>query len=186
MAKKLKGKNIITLILVVIFALTWVYNNLSLRDEPSTSAYSSTLDNTVSENTETQTIDTKTSQSKTDDKLEASSKKLSIDQLTAEIHVIQYLKQNNKLPDYYITKNEARKLGWQTKHKNLCDAAPGKAIGGDHFGNFEKKLPIKKGRKYTEADINYNCGSRGQHRIVFSNDGLIFVTKNHYKSFEEK
>jgi len=108
----------------------------------------------------------------------------SIDQLTAENTVIDFVKKNHQLPDYYLTKNEAKKLGWNPSRGNLCEVLPGKAIGGDHFGNREGKLP--KGEKYFEADVNYNCGNRNGDRIVFTKNGEVYLTKNHYKSFEEK
>lgn len=108
-----------------------------------------------------------------------------IDELTAEKKVIAYLQENGSLPDYYINKKEARQNGWVSKKGNLCESVPGRAIGGDVFTNREKILPSEKGRIWYEADINYNCGRRNGERIVFSNDGLIFVTHNHYKSFKE-
>lgn len=107
-----------------------------------------------------------------------------IDQLTEEKTVIQFIRQNHKLPDYYITKNQARSLGWNPSKGNLCEAAPGKAIGGDVFGNRERKLPY--GKKYFEADVNYHCGSRKADRIVFTKDDDVYLTKNHYKSFEQQ
>jgi len=108
----------------------------------------------------------------------------SIAELTNENVVINYLKTHQKLPDYYLTKNEARKLGWIPSEGNLCEKLPGKAIGGDYFGNREGQLPKQKGRKYFEADINYNCGRRDAERLIYSNDGLIFITKDHYKTFK--
>ena len=108
-----------------------------------------------------------------------------IDILTEEKKVWGYLKENGKLPDYYITKKEAQKGGWVAKEGNLCKVLPGRAIGGDIFTNREKTLPVKKGRVWYEADINYECGRRNAERLVFSNDGLIFVTHDHYKNFEE-
>jgi guanyl-specific ribonuclease Sa len=63
--------------------------------------------------------------------------------------------------------------------------APGMSIGGDTFGNREGILPKEKGRKYYECDVNYEGGYRGGERIVYSNDGLIFYTEDHYKSFEQ-
>ncbi|SFN09963.1 ribonuclease [Chryseobacterium oleae] len=107
-----------------------------------------------------------------------------IDQLTEEKTVINYLKQNHRLPDYYITKNEARKLGWNPSKGNLCEVLPGKAIGGDHFSNREKRLP--QGEKYFEADVNYTCGNRNSDRIIFTGNGDVYLTKNHYKSFEKQ
>lgn len=112
------------------------------------------------------------------------SDKQSIDELTNENTIINYVKQNNQLPDYYITKNEAKKLGWNPSHGNLCEVLPGKAIGGDHFGNREGKLP--KDEKYFEADVNYSCGNRNSDRIVFTKNGEVYLTKDHYKSFEKK
>ena len=109
----------------------------------------------------------------------------SIDALTEEKRVTDYLKENGKLPDYYITKKEAQREGWIAKEGNLCDVLPGRAIGGDIFTNREKTLPVKKGRIWYEADINYDCGRRNARRVVYSNDGLIFVTHDHYKNFEE-
>ncbi len=108
-----------------------------------------------------------------------------IDTLTEEKKVTDYLKENGKLPDYYITKKEAQRDGWVAKEGNLCEVLPGRAIGGDIFTNREKTLPVKKGRVWYEADINYECGRRNARRVVFSNDGLIFVTHDHYKNFEE-
>ncbi|ASK30239.1 ribonuclease N [Chryseobacterium sp. T16E-39] len=108
----------------------------------------------------------------------------SIEQLTAEKTVISYVKQNHQLPHYYITKNEARKMGWNPSQGNLCDVLPGRAIGGDRFGNREGSLP--KGNQYFEADINYNCGNRNADRIIFTKNGDVYLTKNHYKSFEKQ
>ncbi|MCT2561500.1 ribonuclease domain-containing protein [Chryseobacterium herbae] len=108
----------------------------------------------------------------------------SIDQLTKEKTVINYVKQNHMLPDYYITKNEAKKLGWNPSKGNLCDVLPGKAIGGDYFSNREKRLP--QGEKYFEADVNYSCGNRNADRIIFTKNGDVYLTKNHYKSFEKQ
>lgn len=106
-----------------------------------------------------------------------------IDQLTEQNVVVNYLITYKKLPDYYIKKGKARKYGWDAFAGNLCEALPGRAIGGDRFGNWEAKLPNEPGRVWYEADINYNCGRRGADRLVYSNDGLIYVTNDHYKNF---
>ena len=100
-------------------------------------------------------------------------------------HVAAYLRAFGKLPSNYITKKEAQALGWVSTLGNLWDVAPGKSIGGDRFGNYEGQLPTAKGRKYTECDIDYSGGSRNAKRIIFSNDGLIFYTEDHYTTFEE-
>lgn len=107
-----------------------------------------------------------------------------IDDLTEENTVIDYVKSNHLLPDYYITKGEARKQGWIASKGNLCDVLPGRAIGGDNFNNREKTLP--SGNKYFEADVNYNCGNRNADRIVFTKNGEVWLTKNHYNSFEKQ
>ena len=109
-----------------------------------------------------------------------------IDELTNDEIVVKYLKEHGELPEYYITKSEAKSLGWIPSKGNLCEVAPGRAIGGDIWTNRQKSLPTKSGRRYFEADLNYNCGNRNADRVVFSNDGLVFVTFDHYRSFEEK
>ncbi|PHM53327.1 ribonuclease domain-containing protein [Xenorhabdus sp. KK7.4] len=106
-----------------------------------------------------------------------------IDVLTEQHRVASYLKQHHKLPDYYITKKQARRLGWEPRKGNLCEAVPGKAIGGDRFTNREHKLPDEAGRQWFEADVNYNCGRRGSDRLLYSNDGLIYLTLDHYNHF---
>lgn len=94
--------------------------------------------------------------------------------------VAAYLIQYEKLPQNYITKKEARKLGWQGG--SLEDFAPGKSIGGDTFGNREKLLPQED--SYKECDID-TAGeeSRGAKRLVYSDDGDIYYTDDHYESF---
>lgn len=89
------------------------------------------------------------------------------------------------LPEYYITKKEAKELGWKKYLGNLDDVAPGNMIFGGRFYNDQEKLPQKNGRIWFEADINYVDGFRNGERILFSNDGLIFVTYDHYATFIE-
>lgn len=97
--------------------------------------------------------------------------------------VALYLYIYGRLPNNYITKSEARDLGWESG--GLKAFAPDKCIGGDRFGNYEGLLPTAKGRTYTECDIDtLGKSSRGAKRIVFSNDGLIYYTQDHYESFE--
>jgi guanyl-specific ribonuclease Sa len=96
--------------------------------------------------------------------------------------VALYIHLFGHLPKNYITKSKAQDLGWTGG--SLEPYAPGYSIGGDYFGNYEKLLPTKKGRKYTECDIDTRGKkSRGDKRIVFSNDGLIYYTDDHYNSF---
>ena len=97
--------------------------------------------------------------------------------------VALYLQLYGSLPENYITKQEAEELGWEGG--SLEPYAPGKCIGGNRFGNYEGLLPEKEGRTYQECDIDtLGAGSRGAKRIVFSNDGLIYYTEDHYSSFE--
>ena len=107
-----------------------------------------------------------------------------IDELTEERKIIDYVKANKQLPDYYLTKSEARNQGWIASKGNLCDVLPGRAIGGDKFSNREKTLP--KGEQYFEADVNYNCGHRNADRIVFTKNGEVWLTHDHYKSFQKQ
>ena len=96
--------------------------------------------------------------------------------------VALYLYTYGHLPENFITKDEARDLGWEGG--SVEKYAPGCAIGGDKFGNREGILPKEKGRQYYECDIDTNGrSSRGAKRIVFSNDGLIYYTDDHYESF---
>lgn len=101
---------------------------------------------------------------------------------TTRDDVALYIHTYGKLPQNFITKKEAQSLGWSGG--SLEPYAPGKCIGGTHFGNYEGKLPEKEGRSYTECDIDtLGQSSRGAKRIVFSNDGLIYYTEDHYSSF---
>lgn len=104
---------------------------------------------------------------------------------TSKEDVKNYLIEYEKLPSNYIKKKEAMELGWESKDGNLWDVADGKSIGGDNFGNREGLLPKEKRRKYFECDIDYAGGFRNGKRIVYSNDGLIYYTDDHYKNFEK-
>lgn len=103
---------------------------------------------------------------------------------TDKENVALYIHTYGKLPQNYISKKTAESLGWNSGEA-VSTVAPGKSIGGDRFGNYEQLLPKKKGRQYYECDIDaYGKKSRGAKRIVFSNDGLIYYTDDHYESFE--
>ncbi|WP_419500406.1 ribonuclease domain-containing protein [Dialister invisus] len=103
---------------------------------------------------------------------------------TDKDHVAAYIHIYRKLPPNYITKAEARSLGWKDKG-TLDQVAPGKSIGGDRFSNYEKILPDAPGRSWKECDIDYVKGNRNAKRICFSNDGLIYYTSSHYQDFEK-
>ncbi len=94
------------------------------------------------------------------------------------------LKYNGALPDYYIEYTEAIQKGWKPK-KSLSNYIPGKMIGGRIYDNEDQHLPNADGRIWREADINYKTGRRNKQRVVWSNDGLIFVTYDHYETFYE-
>ncbi len=103
---------------------------------------------------------------------------------TSKNEVALYIYTYKKLPSNYITKKEAEALGWKSGNNSSLDkVAPGKSIGGDSFGNYEKLLPTKSGRKYYECDIDYKSGNRNSKRIIYSNDGLIYYTDDHYETF---
>lgn len=104
---------------------------------------------------------------------------------TSKEEVSEYLFTYNKLPPNFIRKKEAQQLGWVASQGNLWEVAPGKSIGGDRFYNREGLLPEKKDRLWYECDIGYSGGKRGAKRLVFSSDGLIYYTEDHYRSFTE-
>lgn len=102
---------------------------------------------------------------------------------TTKEDVALYIHLYGRLPDNFITKKEAQQLGWTGG--SLEPYAPGCCIGGSRFGNYEGLLPEADGRAWTECDINtLGAKSRGPERIVFSNDGLIYYTGDHYQTFE--
>ena len=97
-------------------------------------------------------------------------------------HVALYIHEFGHLPGNYVTKKEAEKAGWSGG--SVQKYLPGKAIGGDRFGNNEGLLPSKSGRTYYECDIDTDGkSSRGAKRIIFSNDGLVYYTDDHYEHF---
>ena len=104
---------------------------------------------------------------------------------TSKDEVALYIHTYNKLPINYITKRQAEEQGWDSSSGNLDEVLPGMSIGGSSFGNYESKLPKANGRQYFECDIDYEGGYRNSKRLVYSNDGLIFYTEDHYENFEQ-
>lgn len=97
--------------------------------------------------------------------------------------VAAYIKEFHKLPSNYITKKQARELGWEGGP--LKKYAPGKSIGGDVFTNRQHILPDSD-HKYIECDINANGTSRGAERIVYNTgDFRVYYTADHYNTFKE-
>lgn len=189
-------KKIIGLLTAAVIALSvpgcGVYQN-AVPDTAAEATLTSETE-TCPASTETQTAETRVSETaikkteKTASVSETAAEKLSVEKdgsYTTPEDVAEYIHTFGTLPDNFITKSEAKALGWDNKKGNLRDVADGKSIGGDHFGNYEGLLPEKKGRKYTECDVNYNGGYRGSERIIFSNDGLIYYTNDHYKTFTQ-
>ena len=95
-----------------------------------------------------------------------------------------WLKYFGKLPEYYSTKDYAYSVGWRDG-KSPAKFLPGRMISGGIYYNSNGHLPDVTGRIWYEADINYYDGRRNRHRILWSNDGLIFVTYDHYETFHE-
>lgn len=102
---------------------------------------------------------------------------------TAPEEVAAYLHLYGELPENFITKRKATDLGWESNKGNLWEVTDEMSIGGDNFGNREGRLPDQDGRRWYECDVNYEGGYRGAERLVFSNDGLIFYTGDHYETF---
>lgn len=95
-----------------------------------------------------------------------------------------WLKLFGKLPDYYITKQEAmQKYGWNPRRNTLEGKAPGKMIGNEPYDNEDHRLPEKEGRVWYECDVDYQRGSRRDNpkRLFYSNDGLMFYSTDHGK-----
>lgn len=198
--KKL-GVLLCTLICICGFA-SCVYETYELTDssvtEPYTESYTETLsesdeggDNYEAVQSEATTSESPAPTSVTSAERETSETTLSVQSVEKDgsyispEDVAEYIHTFGTLPDNFITKSEAKKLGWDSSKGNLWDVAYGKSIGGDRFGNYEKLLPEAEDRTYTECDVNYEGGYRGSERIIFSNDGLIFYTNDHYESFEQ-
>ena len=104
---------------------------------------------------------------------------------TSKEEVALYIHLYGHVPSNYVTKTKARKAGWVNTEGNLWDVLPGKSIGGGGFSNDDGMMPDAPGREWFECDIDYDGGYRNAKRLVYSNDGLIFYTGDHYKTFEQ-
>jgi hypothetical protein len=96
-----------------------------------------------------------------------------------------WLMYRNRLPDYYVTKEEAIAAGWDSRQGNLANVCPDKMIGGNLYKNRRALLPTAQGRIWREADFDFIDGYRNNKRILYSNDGLIFVSYDHAQTFYE-
>jgi ribonuclease T1 len=116
------------------------------------------------------------------DDLRPFARSLGLRDIDGFVETVATLRRDGKLPERYLTKDAAARAGWKPG-EDLCRTAPGKAIGGDRFGNRERRLPVASGRTWYEADLDFACGRRGAKRLVWSSDGLIYVTTDHYQTF---
>jgi len=113
--------------------------------------------------------------------LPAFAQSVGLREVEAFVETVQSLRTANRLPPRYVTKDEARAHGW--RGGGLCALWPGHVIGGDRFHNFGTAFPAAPGRIYREADLDGDCHSRGPKRLIFSSDGRIYVTVDHYSTF---
>jgi len=118
------------------------------------------------------------------DALESFARGVGLRDVAGFVETVRSLDRDGRLPARYATKDEAERLGW-SPGKDLWAVAPGRSIGGDRFGNRERLLPAASGRRFFEADLDYRGGKRGARRLVWSSDGLRWVTMDHYRSFQE-
>ena len=179
-------KKILTALLIFV---AWLVITVFLPDSPDADkdgALGQTMVSTESRTEEdTEEPPDGSTESATEESTEAPTEELldSDGSYSSKEDVALYLYLYGKLPDNFITKKEAEALGWEGG--SVERYAPGKCIGGDKFGNREGLLPKAGGRQYYECDIDtLGANSRGAKRIVFSNDGLIYYTDDHYESFE--
>jgi ribonuclease T1 len=115
--------------------------------------------------------------------LAAFAEQVDLRDVPAFVETVRTLRDTGHLPPRYVTKDEARAHGW--RGGGLCSVWPGHVIGGDVFNNFGRQLPGGSGRVYREADLDTGCGQRGAKRLIYSNDGAIFVTVDHYNTFTQ-
>lgn len=160
---------------------TTVTTSVTSAEETEASTEASTEDTTAETSATEETTGTTTEASAEGAITEAASPGIDEDGVyTTRDDVALYIHTYGHLPSNFITKTEARELGWEGG--SLEPYAPGMCIGGDRFGNYEGLLP--QGHNYYECDIDtLGASTRGAHRIIYSDDGLIYYTGDHYESF---
>ena len=189
--KKLLASIITAAFLLAGCAATGVAEDTTIVSETTTTEATTTVEQTIEDPSEETTEETTeattetTKESTTEETTEATTEETKIDKdgtYTSRDDVALYIYTYGELPSNFMTKKDAKKLGWEGG--SLEDYAPGMCIGGDYFGNYEGLLPTKDGREYHECDIDtLGAKSRGAKRIIYSNDGLIYYTEDHYESF---
>ena len=185
------NKRTLTILLVVLAVLAgiWILN-INAPQQAQTQAQAQQTSNLVSldgaEKSDDASTTAEATATPTDESQPQPQATATIDEAgtyTSKEDVGLYLYTYGHLPENFITKSDARALGWSGG--GLDDYANGKCIGGDRFGNNEGILPEARGRQYYECDIGtLHKNSRGAKRIVFSDDGLIYYTEDHYESFD--
>ena len=150
--------NLRTVLTIALLIVTFVFSNShGLLQIPAHTSWSHTQTQTVSQAQNTHTLD----------------------------ETVAYLKKHQTLPNYYLTKEVATARGWIPSKGNLAEIAPGMTIGGGVFTNSEHLLPDTQGRIWYEADFDYKGGGRNAKRILYSNDALIYITRDHYKTIQQ-
>ncbi len=178
--------------LLVIIAIFGLYEHSRVSDVETATTYSHELETSVAasalENMESQVPEAEVVAETYSFASASDAEQVDISEdgnYTSKYEVALYIHSFNKLPSNYISKKAAEEQGWDPKLGNLDSVLPGMSIGGSTFGNYEGKLPKENGRKYYECDIDYDGGNRNAKRIVYSSDGLIFYTEDHYNTFEK-
>ena len=179
MKHKLKQstRNMLNILLVVILGLALLWGK-STGEEPLPENEATILDMLTSDEEETAAEEITTPETEETDSISEDGT------YTSKEEVAKYLYTYGHLPSNFIKKKEAQELGWVSKEGNLWEVAPGMSIGGDYFGNYEGILPEAEDRDYYECDIDFDGTYRNAKRIVYSNDGLIYYTEDHYETFE--
>jgi hypothetical protein len=113
--------------------------------------------------------------------LEAFAREVGLQDVRGFVSTVETLRGSGRLPERYVSKEAARAHGW--RGGGLCSVRPGQMIGGDIYRNLSEELPPAPGRFWHEADLDATCRSRGPKRLIFSSDGLIYVTVDHYNFF---
>ena len=184
-------KKLLAIIITLVFLLSGCANVTVSNEEETTTAATTSATTAVAttettettEETENTTTVETTEETTIETTVETEENKIDKDGTYTSVEDVSlYIYTYGELPGNFITKKEAKDLGWPGG--DLEPYAPGMCIGGDYFGNYEGNLPEAKGREYHECDIDtLGAKSRGAKRIIYSNDGLIYYTEDHYETF---
>lgn len=170
-------KKTFSAILLVLISLFMLFSLAACGDDLQSVVVITPSDETVSEEIDAQQPDTGEPENTDTAAIDEDGTYSSKEDVALYIHTYGHLPKN------FITKKDAEALGWPGG--SLEPYASGMCIGGSRFGNYEGQLPEANGRTYQECDIDtMGASKRGAKRIVFSNDGLIYYTEDHYESFE--